>query len=805
MRHLSAAARISIGLTLATISLLSFAHVLGLVPDPVKASLKGRGELCETLAIHFAAAVQSGDVAALRNTADAVVERNPDLLSAAVRKADGEFLLQTDGHAQFWGDTPPGDSTTTHVQLPLLKGNEHWASVELCFRHLVRDDFLGVLCLPAVRLSAFMVLAGLPLCYLYLRATLRHLDPSAVIPERVKATLDTLAEGVLLLDNKERIVLANEAFSRATGQPNSKLRGIKASQIPWERPESDHPDSDYPWLQVALTGNTQHGVPLKLQHESSMRTFVVNSAPVVAGDGSLRGTIATFDDVTGVEEKNLQLEEMVIKLEESRARVRQKNEELTVLATRDPLTGCLNRRALFERFEIEWEGTKRYGHALACIIVDIDNFKCVNDNHGHQVGDRVLKEVAEVLKAIVRKTDLICRYGGEEFFILLPHTDVEQAERVAEKLRSKVESTSATGISVTVSLGVSSSELDAETPEALIELADKALYAAKNTGRNQVVRADQMPAVVEGEETDAALIKPKSALDRDHISVHAINSLLSALRYRDPETATHCRRVADLCVNIAENLMSFNDCFVLEIAGLLHDIGKIGVPDSILLKPGTLTDQEWEVMGAHEHMGIEIIDAAFGSPELTNIVRNHHAFFGGNARDPGLPTGLDIPLRARILSIADAFDAMISDRVYRKGRNREEAFAELRRCAGTQFDPELVELLIKVLTVRDDGRSGRLLPASVETALRVGLELERLTVALDAKDFSTLTAMTSHLVEVATKLELPRIARLAAELNKSVSSEFDLEMMLGTTTELLELCHSIQSEALCLPEGSQVS
>jgi len=787
------------------ISLLSVAHVLGLIPDPVKVALKGRGELCEILAIQFAAAVQHGDAAALRTSADAVVERNPDLLSVAVRKADGEFFFHTGNHAQLWGNTPLGDSTTTRVQLPIFKDNERWATVELCFRDLVRDGFFGLLDLPIVRLVAFMVLVGFLLYYLYLRSTLRHLDPSAVIPERVKATLDTLAEGVVILDDKERIVMANEAFSNAMGKPDTALRGRKASQLPWEQPESDGLSSDFPWLQVAQTGTVQKGVPLKLQNESGMRTFVVNSAPVVDGDGRQRGTIATFDDVTGVEEKNVQLEEMLIRLEESRAKVKQKNEELTVLSTRDPLTGCLNRRALFEQLKIEWEDAKRYRHALACVMVDIDHFKRFNDRFGHGVGDQVLKKVAKILEEEVRKSDSVYRYGGEEFFILLPHTNVEQAKQAAEKLRCKVESTPATGISVTVSLGVSSIELDAETPEALIDLADKALYVAKNAGRNQVVRADQMPDVVEVQGLESAGIEPESVLDRDHISVHAVKSLLSALSYRNSETETHCRRVADLCVIIAENLMSFNECFVLEVAGLLHDIGKIGVPDSILLKPGPLTDQEWEVMGAHEHMGIVMIEAAFGSPELTNIIRNHHAFFGGNPRDPGLPTGFDIPLRARILSIADAFDAMTSDRVYRKGRSREEAFAELRRCAGTQFDPELVELLIKVLSVQADDRGSRLLPASVETALRIGLELERLTVALDVKDISTLTAMTGRLVEVATKLELPEIARLAAGLHESVASEFDLEMMLETTTELLEQCHSIQSEALRVPEGSQLS
>ncbi len=805
MRHFSTATRVSIGLTFATISLLSVAHVLGLVPDSAGVALKARGELCETIAIQFAGAVQHGNPASLKITADALVNRNPDLLSAAVRKADGEFFFRTDNHSQMWGDITSDESTTTHVQLPIFKDNQRWANVELHFRPLVEDGLLGMLSSPIVCLTAFIAIAGLLVFQTYLRSVLCHLDPADVIPERVQATLDTLAEGVLILDNKERIVLANEAFSRATGQPAAELLGRKASQIPWERSESNDSPGEFPWLEVAQEGTIQKGITLRLQNGAGgLRTFAVNAAPIDGSDGRHRGSIATFDDVTGVEKKNVQLAEMLERLEESREKVRQKNEELTRLATRDPLTGCLNRRALFERFEIEWESAKRHGHSLGCIIADIDHFKWVNDNHGHSAGDLVLKEVAEVFKTTARKTDIVCRYGGEEFVLLLPHANIDQTEQAAEKLRREVQSSSNTEVPVTISLGVATIDLCAETPEALIDLADKALYAAKRTGRNKAVRADQMPAA-EVDEENSSRIKPRTDLEGNHISFQAVNSLVTALRYRDPETATHCRRVADLCVDMAMNLMSFNDSFVLEVSALLHDIGKIGVPDSILLKPGPLTDQEWKVMGAHDRMGIEIIDAAFGSAELTNIVRNHHAFFGGNARDPGLPTGLDIPLRARILSTADAFDAMVSDRVYQKGREQEAAFAELRRCSGTQFDPVLVELLIQTVTTRSNDQSDQILSASGDIALRIGLEIERLIVALDANDFSALAAMTSRLAEVATKLELPRIAELATDLNQSISSEFDLEKMLGSTTELIDLCRSLQGEALCTLRESCVT
>ena len=188
------------------------------------------------------------------------------------------------------------------------------------------------------------------------------------------------------------------------------------------------------------------------------------------------------------------------------------------------------------------------------------------------------------------------------------------------------------------------------------------------------------------------------------IPIQAVNALMSALGYRDITTAEHCRQVAELCVMTAERMMSPSECFVLEVAGLLHDIGKLGVPDSILLKPGTLSDEEWEVMRRYSRMGVAIISSAFGSEELTELVRNHRAWFDGNPREAGLPRGKDIPLPARIGCIADAFSAMVSDRPYRQTMSVASAFAELRRCAGTQFDPELVERFIARVNERGDGQ-----------------------------------------------------------------------------------------------------
>ena len=177
------------------------------------------------------------------------------------------------------------------------------------------------------------------------------------------------------------------------------------------------------------------------------------------------------------------------------------------------------------------------------------------------------------------------------------------------------------------------------------------------------------------------------------------------LTYRDAESAEHSRCVADLAVATAQRLMSHRQCYVLEVAALMYDIGKIGVPDSILKKPSPLTDPEWQVMRTHEHISVDMISASFARPELTEMVRTHHAWYGGSPHDSDLPSGGDIPLGARIIAIAEAYDAIVSDRVYRKASDQQAALAELRRCAGKQFDPELVERFAETVLARDEGRS----------------------------------------------------------------------------------------------------
>ena len=348
-------------------------------------------------------------------------------------------------------------------------------------------------------------------------------------------------------------------------------------------------------------------------------------------------------------------------------------------------------------------------------------------------------------------------------------------------------------LSITASLGVSSISLHPTSPQELLDQADKCLYVAKRNGRNQVVRFDQVPTNLVVEEKRVTRTHSPTP-SKTQIPFPAVTALISALGYRDPDTASHSRRVADLCVDVAHGLMSMSNCYVLETAALLHDIGKIGMPDAILRKPGKLSDDEWALMHKHERIGLEIIRASFASEELSQIVENYRRHFDGRNENLG-PTGTHIPLGARILAVADAFDSMVTERSYRPARPHAEAFAELRRCAGTQFDTEIVERFIKV-SQRYKPESRITGQVSKESALGIGLEMERLAEAVDQQDITGLKVMAGRLSESAARSGAPEIAAKAMELEQAASSKGDVLGVIQRACELLEYCRATQSSYL---------
>ena len=247
-----------------------------------------------------------------------------------------------------------------------------------------------------------------------------------------------------------------------------------------------------------------------------------------------------------------------------------------------------------------------------------------------------------------------------------------------------------------------------------------------------------------------------------------------------------------MCVKVATDIMPLSETYILENAALLHDIGKIGVPDSILLKPGQLTEEEWIVMRNHDRIGQEIIRSTFGCDELADIVQSLHDWH--NAwRDDATPTRslATQSISTKILAIADSYDSMVTDRVYRCGRSTEEAFEELRRCVGKQFDGELVEHFISVMNSAPSTNSDTNV-VNKQVAIRLGVQIESLARALDEKDVDALAALTAELRETTAATHVAEIAKLADELNMLATSDSAWVECLEVTLELLDICRKTQ-------------
>ncbi len=367
-------------------------------------------------------------------------------------------------------------------------------------------------------------------------------------------------------------------------------------------------------------------------------------------------------------------------------------------ATVDRLTGVANRQALLAALFSEVERATRYERPLSVAFVDVDHFKAVNDSYGHAAGDIVLRGVAQTIALNLRASDMIGRYGGEEFMLILTETGVEEGSVLTEKLRTLVEREryhvkGAGDIAVTISIGIVGGSGQQLRMETLVRDADAAMYSAKSLGRNQTY--------IFAEPDDDARVPraPISAAGRAQAMEigrqareAATASLTSALATLPHYRGQPSPLIAMIAVSLARQLrLPDAEIDRLRVAALLHDVGKIAVPEEILEKPSALTSAEWRTVVQHPRIGQVILEQAAALKDAVPIILHHHERYAGH----GYPFGLranEIPLGARIVAIADAYDAMTHDRPYKAAVSHDQAVAELRRHAGTQFDPELVEL-----------------------------------------------------------------------------------------------------------------
>jgi diguanylate cyclase (GGDEF)-like protein/putative nucleotidyltransferase with HDIG domain len=408
-------------------------------------------------------------------------------------------------------------------------------------------------------------------------------------------------------------------------------------------------------------------------------------------------------------------------------------------AITDGLTGVKTHRFFMEGLSSEWKRSSRAGRTFALVILDLDRFKFVNDFYGHLEGDLVLQRIGQILETHCRRSDVVARYGGDEFVILMPETTMEQARQLSSKLRGWIAADPLLREkNISASFGIASYPLHGSSPQELIQVADASMYLSKHQGGNTVSTADHVdpnearrwkrdvleaylgvtlkrlfatgpeafdeihqrlrqfsdslpPAEVSGNvAADGPHALPQSILD-------TVTSLAYAVDAKDQYTQGHSQKVSAYAALLAESLgMSEAEVGEIRLGAVLHDVGKVGIPEQILNKSGPLNLDEWETMKTHVNYGARLLEPLAPLARIRQMVLHHHEFFDGSGYPDGL-SGRSIPLGARIITIADSYDTITSDRSYKKGRTAEQALSELERCAHTQFDPELVAAFLRAM------------------------------------------------------------------------------------------------------------
>lgn len=358
----------------------------------------------------------------------------------------------------------------------------------------------------------------------------------------------------------------------------------------------------------------------------------------------------------------------------------------------DEVTGLYNHRYLQERLDIEVEEAKKNNYTLALIMIDLDYFKHYNDTFGHQEGDLLLKDIGGIIQDKITGKGIVCRYGGDEFTVILQNTRVEEALSIAEEIRAGIDgyqfSKGDDQIEgdLTASLGIAVYPQNAINKDELIKKADDAMYKAKFMSKNRV---ELYSSVLD--DLDSRLNESEQEL------LNSIKTLVTIINAKDNYTYGHSERVVLYATMIGQAIgMQNEELCRLRYAAYLHDIGKIEISREILNKEDMLTEDEWRILKNHPAWGAEIIRPIHALDDIIPAVLYHHERFDGWGYPDGLK-GYDIPLHARILAVADSFDAMMSERPYKEPKSFEEAVEELDACNGTQFDPNIVEKFIKIL------------------------------------------------------------------------------------------------------------
>jgi len=418
-------------------------------------------------------------------------------------------------------------------------------------------------------------------------------------------------------------------------------------------------------------------------------------------------------EVVQLKESNARLKNLIKKSEESNHTILQSNKKLNKLALKDPQTGLYNRRYLKETLEKELSLAKRHAQSLSVLMMDIDYFKSINDAYGHTVGDFVLKQFTQTLKKVIRKYDIIFRFGGEEFVIISPRADRATSSMLAKRLLRTINAHSfgdkTQAIKLKLSISVASYPEDGLVIRGidLVSLADQILNKVKEYGGNKVYSSEDVEKM-EGNlpsenetNVDMELLKKKVyrlSQRANQSLIEAIFAVAKAVGLKDRYSDTLTKRNIDYATEVAKMLkLPKTEIEHVRKAAILHDIGKVGISENILLKKSKLTASEFETIKKHPQLSADIIRPLYFLRGTIPLILYHHERWDGKGYPHGLK-GKDIPIGARIIGIVDAYRSLTSNRAYRKAYAKSNAMKILKRESGTKFDPQVAAAFLRILS-----------------------------------------------------------------------------------------------------------
>jgi len=529
--------RLSLSVLMLTLSVLMLASVLGIDERRDTGLREARGSVAQSLALQLSSMTVMGQSSSIGESLRLFVEGNDDVVAASVNQPNGYTLAAIGPSAEL--TRVVDKSTITHIRVPVYKGDSHWGNVDVVFTPL---NQIG----SSLLWYSFIAICCFLAFLLFFKRALVQLDPSRAVPGRVDSAFNLFNEGVVILDDQLRIVMANSAAGELVNKSSDDLLGQSLDTWPWVK----EGDWQAPWATTLHSGLDIVDKAMRLTLSDGTEGVYVISSSSVGNEQEKRGVLVTFDDMTEFERQNKELENKESSLRKLNDSLTSKNQELEVLATRDPLSGLYNRRVLMENLEREYQRAERESQPLSVVMADIDFFKKINDTFGHGVGDDVIKAVANQMALLSREYDTVGRYGGEEFMVVLPGRAAEEAKEIAERIRLAVtelpEKANLPVGELSASFGIAELTEDTESETVFIDHADQALYSAKQQGRNRVqIFSKDLPRQPKAEESQAVATPTKSSAPSAKNTVSAEVSEEALARIKQLEALVR-QRTSDL-------------------------------------------------------------------------------------------------------------------------------------------------------------------------------------------------------------------------------------------------------------------